>query len=55
MLILTSILTNWINIMDWLTASEALMILDAQRDLRLDGEAIDALAACVEAGKSLAP
>ena len=38
-----------------LTVSEALSILDAQRDLRLAGEAIDALAAAVEAGEIGAP
>lgn len=38
-----------------LTVSEALSILDAQRDLRLAGEAIDALAAAVEAGEIDAP
>ena len=30
MLILTSILINWINVMDWLTASEALTLLGTQ-------------------------
>lgn len=30
MLILTSILTDWINVMDWLTASEALALLGTQ-------------------------
>ena len=30
MLILTSILTDWINVMDWLTASEALTLLGTQ-------------------------
>lgn len=35
-----------------LTAHEALLILDAQRGLRLDAEAVDALASCVEAGEA---
>lgn len=38
-----------------LTVSEALSILDAQRGLRLAGEAIDALAATVESGEVGAP
>lgn len=37
-----------------LTASEALMILDAQRGLRLDGDAVDALAAALETGEPAA-
>lgn len=35
-----------------LAPNEALMILDAQRGLRLDADAVDALAACVEAGEA---
>lgn len=31
MIILTSILTNWINVMDWLTANEALLLLGTQQ------------------------
>ncbi|HEX7122591.1 MAG TPA: HD domain-containing phosphohydrolase [Gemmatimonadaceae bacterium] len=35
-----------------LAPHEALLILDAQRGLRLDAEAVDALASCVEAGEA---